>query len=68
MSDTTGMASGALTVAGQRRIYTVFPNILVSLRDGLCANVDCQRAGRKLAIESVAFASNIGITLLFCLT
>ena len=30
---TTRAAAGALTVAGQRRIFTVFPNILVSLGD-----------------------------------
>jgi len=37
LNDSTGRASSALTVAGQWRIFTAFPNILVSLRDELRA-------------------------------
>jgi len=33
LSRTTEKIWGALTVAGQWRIFTAFPNILVSLRD-----------------------------------
>jgi hypothetical protein len=36
-------AAGALTVAGQWRIFTAFPNILVSLRDGWCTGLKILR-------------------------
>jgi hypothetical protein len=45
---TTRAAAGALTVAGQRRIFTVFPNILVSLGDfSARANVHPAQEGER---------------------
>jgi hypothetical protein len=45
--ETTKSSSVALTVAGQWRIYTAFPNILVSLRDGLGAGRESLRRNRR---------------------
>ena len=56
MMETTASLAGALTVAGQWRIFTAFPNILVSLRyesDALSQEIPKEDAqdGRKSKVR-----------------
>jgi hypothetical protein len=47
----TGYKAGALTVAGQRRTFTVFPNILA------IAVVECAAQGSQYDMEQVSMTS-----------